>query len=891
MRISIAGLVLFFVFLVAGCGGGGSSGGGGGNDGGGGGGDGTPDPDRAPEPSPTASASGVLNVPDGQRLDGTTKDPNDPVIDNDTVGGGGQPVFPPVTIGGYTNSETDEWDIYRVDLQGPTRFVLTIADHEDSDLDLYLAEIDGTIIDGSLGTGRLEILESESGRVGEFLIAVHAFEGEGNYLLSVGGDPVGTNVLQSFQDGLRLSLDFVPEELVLMAGAAEPFAEQNVVRPSSIVEGFEVSLGMTPKIVAPSGMTLMSTITEDTWIQSQRLLPDLAFPLRYRSDDQETKARTLALIKTLRRDPNVKYAYPNYLAYANGEPNDEFFNFQWHYRQINLPQAWDVTRGSDEIVVAVIDTGVAYTHPDLESRVLRREDGSVVGYDFIRLRPDGFDPGDSTFGVGSSFHGTHVAGTIAAATNNETGVAGVTWSGKFMPLRVLGPGGGTEFDVTQAILYAAGLPNVSGAIPPARAEIMNLSLGPRNQLCSPFPPVSSPLRQALEGAINAGSVVVIAAGNDNCGVPSPMSTVEGVINVSAVDRSGRKAPYSNFGHTVDVSAPGGDMTADLDGDGIPDGVLSTWVDDTGGGSQFRYRVLQGTSMAAPHVAGVIALMRSVNPSLTPNDINRLLAGTHPDPAAGPITRDLGEPGRDDLFGHGLIDAFQAVNVGLNVAGGVDGAPSTDTPVLTVSPESLNFGSALTSLQLTISNPSTGQLTVSEITPNVSWISVDVTDFPALAVNVDRSDLPEGDGIGAVLIRSNAGDRTVRVFVGTQAPTTGGDVGTVYVLVVDADSLEAVDEAVTSEREGYRYETSAFPAGKYLIVAGTDRNDDGYICDAGEACGIYPLFDSPVLLEMEGEMRDLDFAVSYDFSFGVDQGSNATANQGLMRFKRLEARGE
>ncbi len=889
METRLGWLALLFAFALVGCGGGG--------------GGGTPDadplppepsppaPEPAPEPSLTASASGVLNVAEGQGLDGTTNNPNDPVIDNDTVGGGGQPVFLPLTIGGYANSETDEWDIYRVNLQGPTRFVLTIADHEGSDLDLYLAEIDGTIIDASLGTGPLEILKSRPGQVGEFLVAVHAFEGAGNYLLSVGGDPVGANVLQPVQDGLRLSLDFVSEELILKGRAIAPPTEQGTIRPSLVAEEIGAAQGLRPKLVAPSGMALMATDTEDTRIHSQQAWRESPFPLGYRDDEQEGKARALALIKTLRRDPNVEYAYPNYRVYANAVPNDEFFNYQWHYRQINLPQAWDITRGSDAVVVAVIDTGVAHTHPDLASRVLRRADGSVVGFDFINLGPDGFDPGDGAFGVGSSFHGTHVAGTIAAATSNEIGVAGVTWSGKFMPLRVLGRGGGTDFNVAQAILYAAGLPNVSGTIPPVRADIINLSLGPRNQLCSPLPPVSSHLRQALEGAISAGSVVVIAAGNDNCGVPAPMSTVEGVINVSAVDLGSRKARYSNFGPTVDVAAPGGDTTADLDGDGIPDGVLSTWVDDTGGEFRFGYRVFDGTSMAAPHVAGGIALMRSTNPSLTPNDINRLLAGTHPDPAAGPITRDLGEPGRDDLFGHGLIDAFQAVNVGLHVAGGVEEAPPADTPVLAVSPESLNFGSALTSLQLIISNPSDGQLIVSEVTPSVPWISVGVADFPTLAVTVDRSFLPQGSSVGALLIRSNAGDKTVPVFARTQATATGGDVGTVYVLVVDADSLETVSEAVTSAREGYRYETGAFPAGEYLIVAGTDRNDDGFICDAGEACGIYPLFDSPLLLEMEGEMRDLDFAVSYEFSVGANQGSNSANVERLTRLKRLDLGGE
>jgi serine protease len=877
-------LMGYGVLVLTGCGGDGGSSSNNNNNGG------------PPPPQPdVATVAGTLSVGEGQVLDGDTSDPNDPVIDNNTDSGG-QVVSIPVNIGGYANIANDEFDVYRVTLPGPITIVLGVAEPEEGDLDLLFVDLDGMVLQQSIGTGFLEVIETDPDE-GEFFVVVQAFAGASNYVLSLGltTDTATTlSALTHDEHFLSTEMDFVADEIIvkLKDGA-------DTVHPQSRQASLFTSLGLVQKAVSPSGPRLMAISNEASPFMLQRQDRHASLPLRYPSAAEAAKVRTLEIIKKLRRDADVEYAEPNYISHTTVQPNDDLFNLQWHYPLINLPQAWDITMGDDDIVVAVIDTGVVTTHPDLANRMLRDTNGTIIGFDFIRdaqnardgdgIDSNPFDVGDLGRGTRSSFHGTHVAGTIAADTNNRLGVAGVTWNGTIMPLRVLGAAGGTEFDLAQAILYATGAQNVSGTVPPVTADVINMSLGPANPNCQPLPRLSRTLSQALTTARNAGVVVVVAAGNDDCDVPAPLSTFAGVISVSAVDLSG-KAPYSNFGSTVDVAAPGGNIGADRDGNGVPDGVLSTLADDSGGELRATVDIYQGTSMAAPHMAGVVALMLAVNPALTPDDINMLLADTHPDPNAAAITRDLGASGRDDVFGHGLIDAFQAVNVARNVAGGGGGTPPADTPVLVVSPESLNFGATTTSLPLSISNRSTAELMVSSITADAPWITIDSTDLPTLTVTVNRSDLPNGTSLGRISIESNGGNETVPVSVEVQASVTGGDVGTVYVLMVDPDTLDTVAQAMTSATQSYTFQTPTLAPGRYLVVSGTDRNNDGFICDNGEACGVFPLIDSPRVIEVEEDRTDIEFPVSFAFSVSSETNMLRAQAQRVAGFKRLDAGG-
>ncbi len=335
-------------------------------------------------------------------------------------------------------------------------------------------------------------------------------------------------------------------------------------------------------------------------------------------DESRRKLETLRLIKQLNANPDVEYAEPNYIRRPLFTPSDPYYQYQLHYPQIRLPQAWDITTGAASVIVAVVDTGVFLAHQDLAGQL-------VSGYDFISdganandgdgidSNPD--DPGDSTVG-NSSWHGTHVAGTIAATSNNSIGVAGIAPGARIMPLRALGKQGGTDYDIDQALRFAAGLLNDSMTVPTQAADIINLSIGGAG-----FSQIVQDLYNDLH---SQGIIVVAAAGNENSSVPSYPATYDNVVSVSAVDYQNQRAPYSNFGTSVDVAAPGGDASVDRDGNGYPDGVMSTLVDDSTGTRANSYAFYQGTSMAAPHVAGVAALMKSVNPALTASDFDAFL---------------------------------------------------------------------------------------------------------------------------------------------------------------------------------------------------------------------------------------------------------------------------
>lgn len=301
-------------------------------------------------------------------------------------------------------------------------------------------------------------------------------------------------------------------------------------------------------------------------------------------------------------------------------PNDALYGFQWHFPAINLSEAWDITTGAADVVVAVVDTGIlhsfsspALTHPDFIGKV-------VPGYDFMSSAsialdgdgrdPDPYDVGDNPSGQ-SSYHGSHVAGTIAAATNNGVGVAGVDWQASILPIRALGAGGGTLFDVVEGTLWAAGHP-IDGVPDNANpAHVINLSLGGA-YTCTPFEQDAFDL---IAASSPRRAIVVVAAGSENMDAASfSPASCRNVITVGATDLRGDRAPYSNYGTRIDVMAPGGDMSVDRDGDGFADGVLSTLKRDSD--NAFLYGFYEGTSMASPHVAGVASLMKSLDRDIT-----------------------------------------------------------------------------------------------------------------------------------------------------------------------------------------------------------------------------------------------------------------------------------
>lgn len=322
------------------------------------------------------------------------------------------------------------------------------------------------------------------------------------------------------------------------------------------------------------------------------------------------------LLKALRRSDLAKsteFIEPNYIYSTSFAPNDPEYGKQWNLRSINVESAWDETKGSG-ITVAVIDTGISQV-PDLQDTRF------VPGYDFVN---------DQVQAVDDNGHGTHVAGTIAQSTDNGYGVAGIAYEASLMPLKVLSAfGGGNIADIAEAIRFAAD----------QGADVINLSLGGSGE--------SQLLEDAINYAYNKDVVIVAAAGNANTNSAGYPARYPHVIGVAALDALGGKAPYSNFGAGVDISAPGGSISQD----NPLGGILQNTIDPQTGEPTFR--AFQGTSMAAPHVAGVAALVRA--------------AGVEKPDEVAEVLKQSSRKVQDDAlnhFGAGQLDANAAVKLAL-----------------------------------------------------------------------------------------------------------------------------------------------------------------------------------------------------------------------------------
>lgn len=377
-------------------------------------------------------------------------------------------------------------------------------------------------------------------------------------------------------------------------------------------------------VLRKPGQTRMATIAEEM---------NSTYRIRFSADKDLDEA-----VKKLSSVESVTEVSPNYFRFAFVTPNDPMFSIEWGLAKINCPDAWNRNTGSPSVVVAVVDTGIDLDHPDLRANL-------VPGFDAVDLvgvtpRPGwrfegdfltrDNDPQDE---VG---HGTHVAGTIAALTNNATGVAGVTWNCKLMPVKVLArmvrnsdgavTGTGTGVDIAAGIRYAAD----------HGAHIINMSLGGPNDTFVE--------RDAVSYAVGKGCTVIAAMGNDDISSPSYPAAYPDVVAVGAINQSEQRVSKantggawgSNTGPHIDVVAPGISIRS------------TDWNN--------IYSNKSGTSMATPHVSGVAALIKSCNSSLTGTQIAQILRDT-----ARALKDNPSDPVPNNQYGYGLIDAKTAVS--------------------------------------------------------------------------------------------------------------------------------------------------------------------------------------------------------------------------------------
>ncbi|KAF7782068.1 serine protease [Pseudoalteromonas rubra] len=381
-----------------------------------------------------------------------------------------------------------------------------------------------------------------------------------------------------------------------------------------------------------------------------------------RVDETLTAAEAQSLMQEIASTGNIEYIEIDQMLQPFATPNDPRYSDQWHYFEsaggINAPAAWDKSTGNG-VVVAVLDTGYR-PHSDLNPNILQGYDmisNLSVANDGGGRDSDARDPGDAVSANecgythsarSSSWHGTHVAGTVAAVSNNGEGVAGVAYDAKVVPVRVLGKCGGLTSDIADGIIWASG-GSVSGVPANANpADVINMSLGGQGSC-------SSTTQSAINTARANGATIVIAAGNSNANSANfNPGNCSGIINVASVGRNGGRAYYSNYGSNIDVAAPGGAQSFAND----PEGILSTYNTGSNTPSSDSYAYSQGTSMAAPHVAGVAALIKQAKPNATPDEVESILKST---------TRSF--PATCSSCGTGIIDASAAVDAALNGGGG------------------------------------------------------------------------------------------------------------------------------------------------------------------------------------------------------------------------------
>lgn len=336
----------------------------------------------------------------------------------------------------------------------------------------------------------------------------------------------------------------------------------------------------------------------------------------------DSGAATLSALRQVRSDPRVRRAELDHVRRAAALPNDPLFPQQWSLPLTHVPAAWAISEGSEDVVVAILDTGIVDGHPDLSGRL-------IAGYDFVSdptNAADGdnrrdSDPTDTGSLDSSRFHGTHVTGIIGATTDNKLGIAGVDRRCRLMPVRVLGvSGGGLDSDISDAVRWASGIQVGLLPRPSHPADVLNLSFG--------GPTMSFTLQRAMDDALAQGVLIVAAAGNGGADVRtySP-GGLDSVVSVGASGQRGDRAAYSNYGPRVDLLAPGGDDELSDAGELV--GILSTYRDDGLEGAPatppFTYSQLSGTSQAAPHVTGAAALARALWPLLRQPALTALLA--------------------------------------------------------------------------------------------------------------------------------------------------------------------------------------------------------------------------------------------------------------------------
>lgn len=851
--------------------------------------------------------AGTLSLAQNSAIDSDTNDPNQVDRKSNNQFSTAQQLGSPTLLVGYLNvrgegpegpsrADGDLVDGFKASLQkGQVVEVQFAADPSTIDVDLFIYNQDRQIVGRSIGLNSYECVQI--GADGDYTIAPSLYTTNGAsrggtvYQLRIAapGSASGCENVTGATAGI-VSGEVIAQRVDAITLASQRADKSRLPMPEPVAIKGDIRQARSALLQVPRDLpgVLVSQGLSKAASPAQAVT-------RLGGDVPESTLReleTIAYAKMLNRSGEYVYAFPNFrlfpLQVQPFPPNDrDYAKQRWHYESIDLPGAINQLANQNPQptyvpIVAVIDSGIVAEHPDLTNQL-------VPGYDFIQSTQvagdgNGIDanPDDADNSTTNAFHGTHVAGTVAAQTYNNTGGAGVAPMAKIMPLRALGNGGGTFYDIEQAVRFAGGLSNDSGTTPARKADVINMSLGATAACTTEINRVYDTVRQA-------GVIIVAASGNESrdssltaVGVPA---NCPDVIAIGATNPRKTRSYYSNGGAALMAVAPGGDQRQSTQGTGLPDGVYSTVASADGRSRTPSYAMLQGTSMASPHAAGIFALMRFIAPDITHAQVVEAIT-------TGAIIDDLGPAGRDNEYGYGQLNARKAVEHARQVAG----APEPTVGQVSALPTSLNLSSADDSakFELRVSGESTERVTGVTVSNNKIVVSEDPggvdaqTGLGTYVVTVDPANANSNTATFADVIVTLEPAREIRIPVSLANNTvggSGGDLGPIYVVVMDVTDgqRKPVAETLVAAPTGgvYRYEVTVPGTSKIVVVAGSDTDNDGAICNKGEACGAYPFLgnNQTEILEPRGNLSGIDFSLApfggiNPTSSGVSAGSKS-----------------
>lgn len=801
---------------------------------------------------PLYNISGKINSLPFSDLDGDVPNTSLPSIGNNLDPLEVQPLKNPSQVIGHVKYDAesdinDKWDLYSIDLVGGQYASLETTEWDEdepnkNDLDLYVLDSNGGIYNSSTGSETYEIVTLPAS--GTFYVAVQAYNGKSRYVLTIG----------SVYQGLKLSN--YSSEVAIEKNKIRIAPRNDDVVFKSLIENDrynklniqrESFFNFKRSNLTSNPNNLYEVSEFDAELaRAKRLFKESIAGSFFKPTDEQIDdmlfRKYISLTASLQKD---FYVEPSFKVSSLGAfQATDYYKLQWNHHNINTAEAVNaVGNALNNTVVAVLDEG----SPTKTSGVYGAIDFVDGGHDFV-------DNDSDPTGPTVDNHGTHVAGIIAADNTKEY-LNGM--SVRVLPIRVLGPNGGSTDGIINGLKYAGGETNISGTSYNSvdfPISSINMSLG--GCYTSEYE-----CNEISNFIARSGIPVVVASGNCRCnGISSPSycpvafspAQCEGVIRVAATDFENIRAPYSNYDQTVDIAAPGGNTSADRNADGNPDGVLSYSADDDA-------KFWQGTSMAAPHVAGTIALMKVVNPTLTPTDIDNMII-------EGKMTTDIDVAGKDVYTGYGLLDAVKSVEEASKFESG-----SAVKDSVNISPTQLQYAFTIDDLNVTITKVGSGDLSITGVyadqTDGVLYSAPSAgLPFGTYRFSIDRSFYTEGSYQNTFYFGLSDGTYpriTATFAVGDErlAP----NLGLAYALLIDDESGEVIQEKTLDISTGVaNYEFSNIDSSKkYRISVGSDIDNDNLICQWGEFCDTIPSTNDPenTFFTLDQNLTDVNLSLT------------------------------